>query len=391
MYLTVLSTRDLVLTRKGFNKRTRTREREISKAIMSSHPSHGSDDGSNKVEDQATELDTKEITGVEKHPMGDDEEVAISSRTEMATNEEEEESAVRKNQPESSSANAAAAASKSIAKSNAKSIAKSSVKIEAFEIEMGRTVSGISEEDLDELMEHGNVASIRNSDHQGALVTARSEEEEGDDMESLLDKNSKKTKRSSILETSSEKGGMWCLPCCAEREPLTRMGNIHIVFPRLYATAGGLGVSGPHWFGPPCVVGIILFASYYFIYECSWKKNLYMTSATCTVLCITTLYNLINAAYRDPGVIVKGGLALPDPVPRSYRWCETCNYFQPPTAAHCPDCNVCVAGFDHHCVWMSLCIGQNNFKHFVRFNLSWLAYLMYAIVWVSIVAPLMQQ
>jgi hypothetical protein len=56
--------------------------------------------------------------------------------------------------------------------------------------------------------------------------------------------------------------------------------------------------------------------------------------------------------------------------------------YQPPGAVHCPDCNVCIQGFDHHCPWMGTCIGEKNYKAFLAFNLTWLMYLFYAIVWV---------
>jgi len=36
---------------------------------------------------------------------------------------------------------------------------------------------------------------------------------------------------------------------------------------------------------------------------------------------------------------------------------------------------------------MGTCVGKNNFKQFVRFNMCWLAYLVYAIVWVSVLGP----
>ena len=54
---------------------------------------------------------------------------------------------------------------------------------------------------------------------------------------------------------------------------------------------------------------------------------------------------------------------------------------------HCPNCNICVAGYDHHCVWMGACIGRKNMKQFVKFNLTWLLFLVYAIVWVSLAGP----
>ncbi len=60
-----------------------------------------------------------------------------------------------------------------------------------------------------------------------------------------------------------------------------------------------------------------------------------------------------------------------------------CNsVYQPPGAVHCPDCNVCIQGFDHHCPWMGTCIGEKNYTLFLAFNFTWLIYLFYAIVWV---------
>jgi predicted amidophosphoribosyltransferase len=93
-----------------------------------------------------------------------------------------------------------------------------------------------------------------------------------------------------------------------------------------------------------------------------------------------------NTAFRDPGVVLLSADRGTN-VTRQHRWCDFCQEYQPPDGAHCPDCNVCVAGFDHHCAWMGTCIGKGNLPHFVRFNLSWLTYLIYAIVWVTIVGP----
>jgi len=58
--------------------------------------------------------------------------------------------------------------------------------------------------------------------------------------------------------------------------------------------------------------------------------------------------------------------------------------YQPPDAVHCPECNVCVEGYDHHCPWMGTCIGKKNFTSFMVFNLTWLFYLLYAIIWVTL-------
>ena len=157
----------------------------------------------------------------------------------------------------------------------------------------------------------------------------------------------------------------FCFPCCrSSSNPVTnkayRMGNIRVFAPRLYTCTGGWGVLGPHWFGPPCITVVLLIVSYYILYQRCYRRHWYGTMATGILLSASTLYHLLSAAYRDPGVIVPH--SLPEPAPRSFRWCDACRYYQPPHAAHCPDCNVCVAGFDHHCVWMSLCIGVGNYK-----------------------------
>lgn len=74
---------------------------------------------------------------------------------------------------------------------------------------------------------------------------------------------------------------------------------------------------------------------------------------------------------------------------RIFLTCCLSSVYQPPDGVHCPDCNVCVEGYDHHCVWMGTCIGKGNYRQFLRFNLSWLLYLVFAIAWVSVIAPSM--
>lgn len=172
-----------------------------------------------------------------------------------------------------------------------------------------------------------------------------------------------------------------CLPCINNTSSATtssssssnhistkpyRMGNIQVVYPPIYVRTNGWFVFGPHWFGPPFILLLVLVSSYYIIYVRCYQRHWYGTTLICSLLGASTIYHLLNTAYRDPGVIIKNSLPInhndPASVPRSYRYCETCQYYQPSHAAHCPDCNVCVAGFDHHCVWMSICIGVGNYK-----------------------------
>jgi palmitoyltransferase len=52
------------------------------------------------------------------------------------------------------------------------------------------------------------------------------------------------------------------------------------------------------------------------------------------------------------------------------RWCLYCEHWQPLRAKHCDMCGKCILRFDHHCFWVSTCIGQNNHPAFVSMLLA---------------------
>lgn len=61
------------------------------------------------------------------------------------------------------------------------------------------------------------------------------------------------------------------------------------------------------------------------------------------------------------------------------KYCESCNIFRPMRTSHCHDCNNCVLGFDHHCVWLGTCIGKLNYTTFFHFVAVTFAYILYII------------
>lgn len=199
--------------------------------------------------------------------------------------------------------------------------------------------------------------------------------------------------------------------------PPQRVGNMIVVLPQRHAQTGW-GIIGPHLFGPVIVFILIIFASSFFIRE-SLEDVGIGTAIICGIFTISICYHLCNASFRDPGVVLLMRQERPKPTKSckknentgqddegdsedegededgppapNYRWCDICKAYQPPDGAHCPDCNVCIAGYDHHCVWMGTCIGKNNFREFLRFNTTWLCYLIYSIVWVTILGPIVKK
>lgn len=48
-------------------------------------------------------------------------------------------------------------------------------------------------------------------------------------------------------------------------------------------------------------------------------------------------------------------------------YCGNQQLFRYESSKHCKLCMKCVQGFDHHCRWLNMCIGERNYKIFFVF------------------------
>lgn len=111
------------------------------------------------------------------------------------------------------------------------------------------------------------------------------------------------------------------------------------------------------------------------------------------ILVVIALVSLAHVSFTEPGILPRQEPMndatrnnMPTPfvhfrgVKRDLRFCGTCNLWRPLRSKHCRDCDNCVLEFDHHCPWVSNCIGQRNHKYFVWFLLSACALVCYTVV-----------
>lgn len=137
---------------------------------------------------------------------------------------------------------------------------------------------------------------------------------------------------------------------------------------------------GPHWpmyicFSSIVTVGVILFLYTFWEYLHIFFKVMGIICYSTFIVSYTYTF-LINPGYPKHDLDSRTG------EPRSkYRFCAECKMWIniDKQTNHCFDCNVCIEGYDHHCPWVSKCIGRRNLNSFYVFIISTLCTFAYIV------------
>ena len=108
------------------------------------------------------------------------------------------------------------------------------------------------------------------------------------------------------------------------------------------------------------------------------------------VIAKAELVLVVGTALTEPGIIPpSSGVAAGDKPATSAiingvtierKWCHSCNHHMPPRAKHCGTCHCCIDRHDHHCRFLSNCVGIRNYRSFVLLLVNSLVYSVFVVV-----------
>ena len=140
-------------------------------------------------------------------------------------------------------------------------------------------------------------------------------------------------------------------------------------------------IIGPQW---PMFVALTLLVNiivWFFIIR-YWFK--YSTFFKCVgIFCVLFFQITFTHCFIiNPG-FPKNDIGRQTGIPKEqYRFCPECRFYYDVNKKvnHCFDCGICIEGYDHHCPWVSKCIGNKNLYSFYCFMTGILLNFGFAII-----------
>ena len=133
------------------------------------------------------------------------------------------------------------------------------------------------------------------------------------------------------------------------------------------------------------LVGIITIPFYLYFYKFLYDIIAYFGIVIYILFVLTHLItSLINPGIPPKKYFLEN-FNMNDSDIQHYVICKKCKIVMDldKGTEHCIDCDICIIGNDHHCMWTSKCIGKKNiffFKIFLRLILFHIFYMLLSIL-----------
>ena len=148
-----------------------------------------------------------------------------------------------------------------------------------------------------------------------------------------------------------------------------KIGNTFAFFGNIYGDP--ILIIGPHWPLFVIVLTVLTFCTFIFL-KFFWSKLPTLFKITTLLVYLIFSSSYIYTALINPGY-PKHDLDSTTGEPRNkFYFCKICKLWvnRDKKTEHCYDCDICVEGNDHHCIWTGKCIGAKNLITFYIFVVS---------------------
>ena len=206
---------------------------------------------------------------------------------------------------------------------------------------------------------------------------------QNNEQEMMLIQSEKNEEDEENEDDNNENGG---------KNPLQNIGN-NIIFKNKYILGIKTNLFDFIFLVIYFIMIYIIFISFIFpfFYEQKYFFIYILIIISITSSLLIGLFNQIFCFITEPGIIPRNypSLKIRDytdkiiyskiskkPIIRIQKNCAVCSIRRPKKCQHCFFCDNCIEEFDHHCQYVSNCIGQRNKKYFIFYIFFYFIFLI---------------
>ena len=161
-----------------------------------------------------------------------------------------------------------------------------------------------------------------------------------------------------------------------------KLGNSYSFFGDIYGDPKI--IIGPHW--PLYIVVTALFTAFtIFIYSTFGNFLNFYLKMIGIIIYLIFLVSYTYTATINPGFPKHDIDSITGEPRKKFYYCNICKIWAnlEKKTMHCPECNICIEGNDHHCPWTGKCIGRRNHSSFVTFVCSVFVLFVYLVIMIG--------